>query len=179
MWNKSVRCMICIGLTFFAAPAYSADQNSAITQSMAKIVEDREITSGYVLEVKRKFKPDDQVYEKARELYTTAMAKHNSWIAITKTAIGKGKTKNLGKDEQYQAIAGQADQASQAFVAYVQSAPGVTKSRGLAVAALAGLGLNMWSGFNEKRQKARDDEAERFERDARWKQWEDIRPEAA
>jgi hypothetical protein len=153
-----------------------ADQSPVVTQAIAKIVEDRDRTAEYVLEIKRKYKPDDADYQQARDLYVTALAKHNAWIITLKTVIQKGKTKNLGSDEPYQKIAAEAEQATQAFVSYVQSRPKATVSRGgIGPAALASLGLNIWSGIRGKRQQARDEEADRFVRETQWSRWEEIK----
>src|ERR1035441_8343468 len=64
-----------------------ADQSPAVTQAIAKIVEDRDRTAEYVLEIKRKYKADDADYQQARDLYVTALSKHNAWIITLKTVI--------------------------------------------------------------------------------------------
>lgn len=155
----------------------AADQKPVVTEAIAKIVEGREQASESVLEIKRKFKPGDAEYDQARKLYVTALGKHNAWIATMKAAIESGKTKSLAKDQAYQSIAIQADQAAQAFIRYAESVNGASRTRGLPAALLAGLGIDIWNGITDKKQQARSEEAARFERDTRWSRWESIEPD--
>ena len=111
MLKRVVSLVLLVGTVSSAAWSlgFSENQNAAVTQALAKIVEDRDQTAEYVLEVKSKFKPDDADYQQARDLYITALAKHNAWIAVVKSAIQSGKTKNLGQDQTYQTVAAEAD----------------------------------------------------------------------
>jgi hypothetical protein len=167
------------GMAAIAGPpsVLAADQQ-AVTEAIAAMVSRRDQCSEYVLEVKRKLQPDDANYQKARDLYVTAYAKQNGWVAVLKNAIQKGKTKNLAKDEAYQSIAAQADEAARAFVTFAQSLPGTARSRSIPAALAAAVGLSLWQKIKEQRQMERDAEAERFERETKWSTWEAIRPEA-
>src|SRR5689334_18042789 len=118
MFGRILGC----GLTAIVwAQVGSAANQQAVTEAIAAMVSRRDQCSEYVVEVKRKLQPDDANYQKARDLYVSAYAKQNSWVAVLKMAIQKGKTKNLGKDDAYQSIAAQADEAARAFVSFVQS----------------------------------------------------------
>jgi hypothetical protein len=166
------------GLAAMAGPpAFLAAEQQVVTEAIAAMVSRRDQCSEYVVEVKRKLQPDDSNYQKARDLYVTAYAKQNSWVVVVKIAIQKGKTKNLGKDEAYQSIAAQADEAARAFVTFAQSLPGATRSRSIPAALAAAVGLSLWQKIKEQRQMERDAEAERFERETKWSTWERIRPE--
>jgi hypothetical protein len=154
----------------------AADQKEVVTAAIAKIVEGREQASESVVEIKRKFKPGDMEYDEGRRLYITALAKHNSWIATMKVAIEKGKTKNLAKDQAYQSVAAQADQAAQDFIRYAETKCGVPRTRGLPILALAELGMDIWNAITGRKQRQRMEEAAQFERNTVWSRWEAIQP---
>ena len=159
----------------FSMTASAADSAAIVSQAIASIVETRELTSAYVLEVKRRFKPGQADYEHPRDLYVVAFSKHSAWIAVMTSAIRRGKTKSLEKDPTYQALSAQADASVKAFTSYIQSLKTIPKSRAAPVAALAaGLGLNVWNGIKDRKQKERDEQADRFERDTKWLPWEAI-----
>jgi hypothetical protein len=161
------------GLTLGPSAIFAADQQ-AVTLAIASIVSRRDQCSEYVVELKRKLRPDDPHYQKGRDLYVVAYAKHNSWVAVLKVAIQKGKTKNLGKDDAYRSIAAQADEAAQEFITFAQSV-GAPKSRSLPAAIAASVGIDLWGKVKEQKQMERDAEAERLQRETKWSSWEAIR----
>jgi len=153
---------------------WAADQKQQIAEAVSRIVGAREKTEDYVLQVKQRFKPRTTEYQEARNLYVDAMSKHNAWAALVKYSIQNGKKKNLDKDERYQSLAAGAEQATQVFIRYVQTKTGVPPDRALAIPLVAGMGLSIWNAIKDTKQQARDAEAERFEKEVRWKNWDAI-----
>lgn len=156
-----------------------AGQDDAVLAAIASLGENRQMAEDYVLQVKRKFKPDDPVHEESRRLYTAAAAKHNTWVAVVKMAIQRGKTKQLDKDRNYQSMAAQAEAANKAFMQYVEGAKGISRPRAASVAEFAGLGVKIWSGVKEQRARDRQEQAEQFERGIRWRHWDAVQPGGA
>ena len=170
--NKALIC----GMLWAPASSLFADQSPAVTIATAKLVEGRDQAAEYVLDMKRKFKPDDEQYQRARDLYVVALSKNNAWIAILSTSIRNGKTKKLANDETYQSLATQADQATKAFTDYAKSTKAVTNSR-FVFTQVIGLGLAIFDAIGGHKKKERAEEADRFEKQVHWSRWEDIRPE--
>jgi hypothetical protein len=151
-------------------------QDPAVTAAIARLVENRQLAEEYVLEVKRKFKPDDPVFYEARKLYLTAHGKHNAWITTVKMAIQRGKTKKLDQDRAYRAIAEEAQEANKAFIGYIESRREIAKRRAVPITEIAGMGLDVWKGISDKRQRARAEEAARFEGEVKWRHWTEVEP---
>ncbi|HKA01712.1 MAG TPA: hypothetical protein VKE70_34605 [Candidatus Solibacter sp.] len=154
--------------------ASAADQKQPIAEAVARIVEAREKTEDYVLQVKQRFKPGTPDYHEGRNLYVDAMSKQNAWVALVKVSIQNGKKKNLDKDERYRSLAAAAEQATQVFIRFVQTKTGTSPDRALAIPLVAGTGLSIWNAIKDTKQQSRDAEAERFEKEVRWKNWDAI-----
>jgi hypothetical protein len=176
--RKVVMTALLCGLVLLppAASRLFADQQPVVTDAVAKLVEGRDQAKEYVVEIKRKFKPDDQQYQRARDLYVDALSKNNAWIAIVSTAIRNGKTKKLANDEAYQSAAKQADQATKEFTNYAKSTRAVTNSR-FVFAPVIGLGVAIFDAIQGHKKKERTEEADRFEKEVYWSGWEDIHGE--
>ena len=151
-------------------------QTPAVTEATARLIQNREYAEDYVLQVKRRFKPDNQVYYEARKLYLAAHGKHNAWIAMVKMGIQRGNTKKLDRDPAYRSMAAAAEEANKAFISYVEGRSEIGRGRGVPVAEVAGLGLDVWKGIRDHRQRARAQEAERFQREVKWRHWSEIEP---
>src|SRR5512138_2742335 len=117
---KGVVAVYALFLTAAEAPGPPADQKQVVTEAISRIVESREKTEEYVIQIKQKLKPGTADFQGAREMYTEAMSKHNAWVSLVKNSIQSGKTKNLAKNERYQSVAAEAEQANQQFIRYAQ-----------------------------------------------------------
>jgi hypothetical protein len=176
--NNVFSQVMAISLILFYLPVRSvcADQSPAVADAIARIVEGRDQAAEYVIELKRKFKPDDEQYQRARDLYVTALSKNNAWIATVSASIRNGKTKKLQNNASYEALTAEADQATKAFIQYVQSTRAIT-TRAVPPQLVAALGMSIWDFFKDQKRKERAEEADRFEKQVQWSRWEDIQSE--
>lgn len=159
------------------ALAYTTPQDATVA-AIRDIVDGREKVHGYVLDVKSKYKITDPEYIEARKKYREALGKYSGWVAAVKIAIRKGKTKDLKKDAAYKTIGEDAGKALKEFVDYTESKTQVSKGILLIVSGMIEFGFKVWEGYKNLKAKERAMEADAFEKDAKWKQWEEIKGEA-
>src|SRR5262249_24112867 len=122
-----------------------------------------------------KFKESDPVWQGARDRYRKAYAAFGAYIAVVKSAIRSGKTKDLGGDPTYQKAAENASNCGKEFIRFVQLKT-ATRARDIGlIRTLFNQGTNIFNGIQAGKAERRDQQAQAFERDVMWPRWEDIR----
>lgn len=165
-------------LSFFSstlALGHARSPQDPTALAIRDIVAGRERIQGYVLDIKSQYKTTDEQYIEARKKYRKALGNYNGWVAAVKDAIRKGKIKNLPKDPTYKTIADDAGKSLKEFIDYVESETHTSKGIVLLVSAITDLGFKIWNGYKDRKAKEREREADNFEKDTKWKQWEDIK----
>jgi hypothetical protein len=147
------------------------DETPAIT---AKIVEARDYTESFVVLAKQALSNNPSDLQRAQILYGTAYSKYAGWVQYVKTSLQKGKAKNLPKDKNYEKVAAEATAAATDFTTFVNTKTGQSKAVTAILSSLADLGLKLWNGIKDRIDKDRNNSADAFEKDAKWRPWQDI-----
>ncbi|MGH9949849.1 MAG: hypothetical protein ACRD6X_21995 [Pyrinomonadaceae bacterium] len=161
----------------FSGISVAQKKTDPVTTSLLKIVKAKNEVRGYVSDMKAKFatSPDAPDLAQAKAKYRLALGDYNAWVAIVKSAIMQGKTNDIQADSTYTELAEKAGRESTDFVEYVQSKTGQSKGVIPALSGLADLGLKLWNGIKDRKDKDRKARADQFEKDTTWSQWEDIK----
>ena len=165
---------VCLAaVTVFTAACVSTTK--PIAADVYPLVKAREQVSGYVIQIKRKYKEGDEQYGAAEKLYDTARSSYAGWVAVVKLGIIQGTSKDLRGDSEYKQIASECGSASQNFVDYAEKAS--VQSKGLFTFAtdVARIGIMVWNDWRDHEAKARADFAKSFAEEVSWKSWNDIR----
>jgi hypothetical protein len=149
--------------------------SSSLSETIAKIVEGRELTVASVLELKQRFSPADEEYKKGRSLYVKTYAKYTAWVIVVKEAVRGGTTDDLKSNTDYKTLTSEATVALNDFLTYVGSVTGQPKNIFLIVSALVDWGIQIWNAVADRSDRERKEAAESFENDVKWKLWEEIR----
>src|SRR5262249_23317928 len=135
----------------------------------------REQVLDHARDIKAKFKESDPVWQAARDRYRKAYSEFNAYIALIKSAIREGKTKELENDPTYQNAAEDAANCGKEFIRFVQLKTG-SRTRDIAlIGTLFNQGAKIYNGIQAAKAERREQQADAFERDVMWPRWEDIR----
>lgn len=151
--------------------AYALPQD-AVVDATREIVEGREFVTGYVTDIKSKYKPESTEYNDAKKLYRIAVSKYNGWATAVKGAIRSGKAKKIQNDSTYKKAAAEASAAAKSFTDYVESKQGKPKGFFAVLGSLADVGIKVWNAYKDRQDKERSAQAEAFYEDVKWDQWE-------
>jgi hypothetical protein len=172
-FSRMLRGFVSCVLPFVLAGPIQA-QNATVAATH-DIVVAREQVTDHVLDIKGRFKESDAEYRTARELYRTAFAEFNAYIATVKAAIRRGKTDDLAKDPTYKKAAADASNAAKAFIDYADSKTGGQARALFLLGALFNQGINVLNAYKTGQAERRAQEAEEFEKDVKWPRWEEIK----
>ena len=167
-------CVTCIIPQTSMAQDNLKSPNDPTASITAKIVEAREYTASFVLIAKDSLakQPDDLT--EARKQYASAYAKYSAWVAYVKTSLQQGHARNLNRDAEYLTIAADASGSATQFTSFVDSKTKNPKAITTILASLSDLGLQLYNGIKDRRDKDRTSAANAFETDARWQPWEKV-----
>lgn len=168
--NSSVLLLLAASQSVYGLPQHV----DPTAQIVARIVKARDYTAEYVMISKESLAKNPSDLQQARKLYARAFADYNAWVAYVKTALQDGRAKHLGTDTEYQKISSEAATAGNAFTGFVDSKTGEPKAVNVLLSSLGALGLQLWNGIKDRRQKDRATAATNFEQTAKWSPWEAI-----
>jgi hypothetical protein len=151
-----------------------AQQPDPTATATAQIVKARDYTTEYVVIAKQAFAKNASDLQQARKLYASAYAGYGAWVAYVKTALQDGKIKRLGTDSEYQKTSVAATNAANTFTAFVDSKTPESKAVNAIFSSFGALGLQLWNGIKDQKQKERDAAATNFEQTVKWSAWEAI-----
>lgn len=168
-----------LALFLLLSPLSKADSPRTLPQDVVaettkQIVEGRELVKGYGADIKEKYKPTTPEYREARKRYRVALSKYNAWALSVKSAIRRGKTKDLQNDAAYKAAATGASAAAKSFVDYVESTTGGSKGGFGILGGLIDAGIKIWTAVKDRKTLERQNDAIAFYDDVKWDQWEAI-----
>jgi hypothetical protein len=176
--------------------------NEPEIEARAKISANRESVESLVPRIKQQFDQDSPEYITARRLYDEAKTQNNSWLSTLKLAIQNNE--DLGNSEQFRKLSDNADKATELFVKngnqiLMPSKRALTPSKidpdkwlsrefnierssmilgmgvGEVAQGLSTLGVALWKELKEEKSKERNLQAERTEKELKWKSWEDVK----
>lgn len=159
--------------------SYAVPTQDPVATAIRDIVAGKEQVQGYVLDIKDKFKDTSAPeYVEARKRYRSALGNYNGWVAAVKAAIRNGKKKDLLNDPAYKKLGDDASKSLKNYIDYVESKTQQSKGVMVIVTGIIDIGFKIWNGYKDRTAKDRQAEADAFEKDAKWKQWEEIKAES-
>jgi hypothetical protein len=164
--------LCCVWLSGMSLPLAA---QTATADATHDIIVTREQVTDRVVDLKKKFKESDPEWREARDKYRKAYAEFTAYIATMKAAIRKGKTEDLAKNASYKKAAEDASGAANAFIKYADSKTTGTTRGFFLIGPLFAQGLSIFNAYKDAQAERRAQEADAFEREVRWRRWEEIK----
>ena len=169
----------------------NGQEQEPLASAVQQLVQDREAAQEYVKLIKQQYDASAPQYVQARKLYITTYSAYAGWVAGVKSAISSDTVKRLAKDKQYKSACEKAKSSAASFVGYVENLPAKPQARAVLpiLTSLVDIGGKVADKVLELRKtiKAngadleakwrplREENADYFEKQAKWSSWDDIK----